>query len=232
MGVFKIEYFYSWKGGHADFELDFDEDTIAFLNEPPAEIPNWAKLSYCKCPNCPLSTKDVEYCPTAVGLIPIIEGFMTIDSSDDVEVQANVANRRIIMKGPARLAISSVVGLIFAGAGCPHTTYFRPMVRYHIPLSSENETIIRAMSMYLLAQYFAHKTGESPDMDLIGLQKIYDEVQIVNMAMAERLRSAEGASPSVNSVILLDMYTKMIPREIDNSLKELEYLFKSFKTKI
>ena len=82
--------------------------------------------------------------------------------------------------------------------------------------------------MYTLAQYFKHKTGEKPDMDLNGLREIYDELQVVNMTMTERLRSAGGTSASVNSVILLDMYTKMIPEEIDNSLKELSYLFKSF----
>ena len=228
MGVFKIDYYLAWSGGHADFFLEFDEDSIALINEPPKEIPDWAKLDYFKCPNCPLDSNDVDYCPTAVSFIPVIESFKSVDPSDEVEVQAEVANRRIFMTAPARKVMSSIVGLLFATAGCPHTIYFRPMVRYHIPLSSENETIMRAMSMYTLAQYFKHKTGGKPDMDLEGLREIYDELQIVNMTMAERLRSTEGTSSSVNSVILLDMYTKMIPEEIDNSLKDLSYLFKSF----
>ncbi|MDF1578550.1 MAG: hypothetical protein P1P81_08940 [Desulfobulbales bacterium] len=186
-------------------------------------------MDYCKCPNCPLDSNEVDYCPTAVSFIPVLEQFRDLDSSDEVEVQATVADRRIFMTAPARRAISSVVGLLFATSGCPHTIYFRPMVRYHIPLSSENETIMRAMSMYTLAQYFKHKTGEPPDMDLEGLRKIYDELQTVNMTMAERLRSVEGTpSSSVNSLILLDMYAKMIPKEIDNSLKDLAYLFQSF----
>jgi hypothetical protein len=229
MGVFTIQYLFSWSGGHADFELEFDEDSIALISEPPDEIPDWTSLDYCKCPNCTLDSNEVDYCPTAVSFIPVIERFRNVGSADQVEVQATVSNRRIFMTAPARRAISSVVGLLFASSGCPHTIHFRPMVRYHIPLSSENETIMRAMSMYTLAQYFKHKTGQAPDMDLEGLRKIYDELQTVNMTMAERLRSVEGtASSSVNSVILLDMYTKMIPEEIDNSLKDLAYLFKSF----
>ena len=229
MGVFKIEYFYSWNGGHADFELEFDEHSIALLNEPPDEIPDWAKLDYCKCPNCPLKTDEVEYCPTAVGLIPVVEGFKNIDSGHVVEVQATVANRRIIMSAPARLALSSVVGLISASAGCPHTIYFRPMVRYHLPLSNENETIMRAMSMYMLGQYFANKSGDKPDMNMEGLWKIYEELQTVNMTLAERLRSVHATSSSVNSVILLDMYTELIPREISSSIEDLGHLFKSLK---
>lgn len=228
MGVFKIEYYFAWDGGHADFELEFDQDSIALLNPPSEEIPYWAKLDYYKCPNCPLDSNEVEYCPAAVSFLPVIERFENVDSSDEVEVQVIVPTRRIFMTAPAHRAISSVVGLLFTSSGCPHTKYFRSMVRYHVPVSSETETIMRSMSMYALAQLYKYKTGEKPDMDLEGLRNIYDELQTVNMTMAERLRSIEGALSSTNSVILLDMYTKIVPEEIDNSLKDLSCLFKSF----
>ncbi len=229
MGVFHIIYNYSWQeGGQANFELEFDEDSIALLNDPPAELPEWTKLDYYKCPNCPLKVEEVDYCPTAVSFIPAIKRFKNVGSDDQMEVEAFVAGRRIIQSAPARRAISSIIGLLFATSGCPHTIYFRPMVRYHVPLSSENETIMRAMSMYTLAQFFKYKRGEKPDLNLEGLRAIYDELQVVNMTMAERLRSSDGAASSVNSIILLDMYTKRIPLEIEHSLKDLAYLFKSF----
>lgn len=228
MGVFVIKYFFSWDEGYANFDLEFDDETISLLNKPPEVIPDWAKLSYCQCPNCPLDSNEVEYCPTAVSFIPVVESFKNIESDSEVEVEARVGNRRVALKASARRAISSVVGLLFAGSGCPRTIYFRPMVRFHIPVATEDETIMRAMSMYLLVQYFKYKSGEKPDMDLVGLRKIYDELQVVNMTMAERLRSIEGTTAPVNSVILLDMYTKMIPDKIDNSLKDLASLFSSF----
>ncbi|MBU0675705.1 MAG: hypothetical protein KJ950_13775 [Proteobacteria bacterium] len=232
MGVFVIKYFFSWDGGYANFDLEFDEETISLLNNPPEEIPNWAKLSYCQCPNCPLDSNEVEYCPTAVSFIPVVDSFKNIESDSEVEVEVRVANRKVAMRAPARRAISSVVGLLFAGSGCPRTLYFRPMVRYHIPVATEDETIMRAMSMFLLAQYFKYKSGKKPDLELAGLRKIYDELQIVNMTMAERLRSIEGTTLPVNSVILLDMYTKIIPDKIDTSLKDLSYLFNTFLNKI
>lgn len=228
MGVFVIKYFFSWDEGYANFDLEFDEETISLLNKPPEVIPDWAKLSHFQCPNCPLDQNEVEYCPTAVSFIPVVESFKNIESNSEVSVEARVGNRMVALRASARRAISSVVGLLFAGSGCPRTVYFRPMVRFHIPVATEDETIMRAMSMYLLVQYFKYKNGEKPDMDLVGLKKIYDELQIVNMTMAERLRSIEGTTVPVNSVILLDMYTKMIPDKIDNSLKDLAYLFNSF----
>ena len=47
------------------------------------------------------------------------------------------------------------------------------------------------------------------------------------MAMAER-RSIEGTSLSVNSVIILRYVYQEDPEEIDKSLKDLSYLFKSY----
>lgn len=232
MGVFVIKYFLSWDEGYANFDLEFDEKTISLLNPPPEVIPDWAKLRYCQCPNCTLDANEVEYCPTAVSLIPVVESFRNVESDSEVEVEARVGDRKVALRASARRAISSVVGLMFAGSGCPRTTYFRPMVRYHIPVATEDETIMRAMSMFLLAQYFKYKRGEAPDMDLVGLRAIYDELQIVNLTMAERLRSIEGTTVPVNSVILLDMYTKMIPEKIDASLKDMAYLFSAFLSQV
>ena len=52
------------------------------------------------------------------------------------------------------------------------------------------------------------------------------ELQIVNRTMAERLQAADGTDTSVNAMILLDMYSRTMPYEIEDSLKDLQYLFK------
>jgi len=42
----------------------------------------------------------------------------------------------------------------------------KPMVRFHLPFASIEETKYRAISMYLLAQYFLYQQGSQPDWDL------------------------------------------------------------------
>jgi hypothetical protein len=44
--------------------------------------------------------------------------------------------------------------------------------------------------------------------------------------MAHRLRAACEKDAPVNAVTLLDMFTKILPWSIDESLAEIEYLFR------
>ncbi len=101
------------------------------------------------------------------------------------------------------------------------------MARFHLPSASAGETIYRATSMYLLAQYFRKKAGKKAELDLQGLKEIYKNMQILNSAIAERLRSASKTDSSVNAVILLDMFTLVLPVAIEDSLAELRDLFYS-----
>ena len=231
MGVFQIAYNYSWKdGGKANFRLDLDEDSIALLNDLPSELPEWTELEYYKCMNCPLDSDQIAHCPAATSFIPVINHFRGVDSNIEMEVETISSGRRIIQRAQAQRAVSSIIGLLFATSGCPHTIYFRPMVRYHVPLSNHDETVMRATSMYTLSQYFRFKRGEQPDLGLKGLKNIYEELQIVNRTMAERLQTADGTDSSINAMILLDMYAHTMPYEIEDSLKDLQYLFRSFPT--
>ena len=229
MSSFRIEYNYSWEnGGKANFKLDLDEDSIVLLNDLPPELPEWTALDYYQCMNCPLDPDQVSHCPAAVSFIPVVSQFSKVDSTIEMQVETILEGRKIIQKAPAQRSISSIVGLLFATSGCPHTIHFRPMARYHIPLSTENETMMRAASLYSLSQYFKNKRGEKPDMELQGLKDIYEELQIVNRTMAERLQAADGTETSINAMILLDMYAHTMPHQIEDSLKDLQHLFESF----
>jgi len=228
MGVFQILYKFSWdKSCEANFNLDLDENSLLLLNNKTEQVPEWTDLDYYKCMNCPLDSEKVGHCPAATSFVPTINQFSRVSADTEIEVEAFIAGRRIIQKAPARRAVSSIIGLLFASSGCPHTVYFRPMVRYHIPLSDENETMMRSASMYTLSQFFKFKDGGEPDLELRGLKKIYEELQIVNRTMAERLRAADGTDTSINAMIILDMYAHTMPYEIEKSLRDLQYLFKS-----
>ena len=96
--------------------------------------------------------------------------------------------RKISQMTTAQKGISALMGLIIPSSGCPHTTFFRPMARYHLPLANREETIYRATSMYLLAQYFLNKDNKPIDIELKGLVQIYKNMELVNITMAERLR--------------------------------------------
>jgi len=85
------------------------------------------------------------------------------------------------------------------------------MARFHLPFADVDETLYRATSMYLLAQYFRQQEGKAGDFELEGLKHIYDNIQLVNAAVADRLRAATKTDATVNAIIILDTFAQAIP---------------------
>ena len=52
------------------------------------------------------------------------------------------------------------------------------MAQFHLPLANDSETIYRAASMYLLAQYFLKREGRDADLEIEGLKKDGTEIPI------------------------------------------------------
>jgi hypothetical protein len=102
------------------------------------------------------------------------------------------------------------------------------MARFHLPLADTAETIYRATSMYLLAQYFKKKNGKEGELDFSGLEIIYQNMQILNASIAQRLRDSTQTDSSVNALVLLDVFAQSLPFALKESLEELELLFSQY----
>ena len=85
--------------------------------------------------------------------------------------------------------------------------------------------------MYLLAQYFVHHAGGKPDFDLDGLRKVYENLQTLNSAMADRLREAIRQDAAVNALVILDFFALRFSIEIEDNLQEIRHLFFSLLAK-
>lgn len=192
------------------------------------KFPLWVDLDYHKCENCTLSLEKHHHCPVMVNLYEVQKEFNEIMSYEQVSLEVCTADRTVIQDTTAQRGLSSLVGLIMATSGCPHTQFFKPMARFHLPLANKDETLFRATSMYLLAQYIRAHKGLEPDFELSGLSEIYRNMETINAAIAERLREASKADATANAVILLDLFAKIVPLVIDKSLEKIEYLFDSY----
>ena len=56
--------------------------------------------------------------------------------------------------------VFSLIGIYMVTSGCPIMDKLRPMARFHLPFASTEETIYRAISTYLLGQYFLEQKGK------------------------------------------------------------------------
>jgi len=205
--------------------LEFDAETIELVDGPKGGMPEWTRLGYCQCPHCPLQGDKHPYCPLATSIAGVVKRFENIISHDQIFLQVESGERVVSQKTTAQRALSSFMGVVMAISGCPHTAFFKPMARFHLPLASEEETIYRSTSMYLLAQYFRGREGGDTDFSLAGLDKIYRDIQVVNTAIVDRLRGASKADSSANAIIMLDMYARIMPYVIEDRLEDIRYLF-------
>ncbi len=205
--------------------MQLDPDTSTIVDALPDELPYWTELEFNQCSGCPLKASESPHCPAAVRLAAVGSSFANLVSFDQVEVSVETPERTITAQTSAQTAIASLIGLIMASSSCPRTAVFRPMARFHLPFSSESETAYRVASMYLLAQHYAEKEGRKPDLELKDLGLVYRGVHLVNRGMVQRLRAATHEDAVVNAIVLLDVYTSLVPAAIDELLKELRPSF-------
>ncbi|HWK74166.1 MAG TPA: hypothetical protein VNQ81_07840 [Povalibacter sp.] len=207
------------------FDLEFDHDSAELLSLPDAEPPAWTELGFNQCKDCPLDAAQVKHCPAARHLAGVIDGFTDLVSYDQVRVTVESEERAVVATLSAQQALASLMGLIMASSGCPRTAVFRPMARFHLPFSNEAETAYRVAAMYLVAQHFVARDGGKPDFDLSDLESVYHGMHAVNRGMAQRLRAASRQDAIVNAIVLLDVYSSLVPAAIHDLLGELRPAF-------
>ncbi len=211
------------------FELHLESENLELVIETPEEdLPAWAELLFHQCLNCPLTPDTHPHCPVAAKLADMVRRFDRLISYEAIHLKVKTDERVISQQTTAQKGLSSLMGLVIANSGCPHTTFFRPMGRFHLPLANVEETLFRATSMYLMAQYFLQEEGREADFRLDHLEEIYENIHIVNSAMAKRLRSASSTDLSTDAVILLDLYALAFPHALGRTLQNIRCLFTPF----
>ena len=161
--AYDIQYQFQLAGGReVKFNLSLDPGNFQIQPGFKGELPHWTLLEFHKCRNCPLEPGTVARCPAAVSMAGIVECFDEVVACGRATVIATTCERRVSAETTIQGGISSLVGLLMATSGCPLTSFFKPMARFHLPFASTQETLWRAASAYLLAQYFKYREGKIP----------------------------------------------------------------------
>lgn len=220
-----VKYVFNFGNGKSEvFDIRIDRETMAFTERSATFGPAWARLDFCQCTHCPLDVAEHPFCPVALGLVELVERLGQVVSYEKTELVVFFEERWIGQNTTAQRGISSLMGLLMAVSGCPYTNFMKPMARFHLPLASDEETVSRASAMYLQAQYFIARQGGEFDGNLLGLIRIYDDLQKVNVCIANRLRES-GQISELNALASLDMLAQTVPIAIEESLDEIGYLF-------
>ena len=131
-----------------------DSRTLELVRNEKSPRPGWAELNFFQCPNCPLQEKHNKYCPVALSIAEMVGFFKDWTSNEEVDLLIETKERNYLQHTTLQNGLSSLVGIYMVTSGCPVMDKLKPMVRFHLPFATGEETKYRAISMYLTAQYF------------------------------------------------------------------------------
>ncbi len=207
--------------------VEINEENFEHPAPELEELPKWSELDYKKCPNCTLNPIWHTHCPLAVRLIPLVN-MPPCNSYDEVTAEVTMEGKKISVDTSAQEVLSSLLGLVMATSGCPHTQFFKPLAWYHQPFATPEETVYRACTAYL-SSYALHNDS-SNKVSFEALKKIYTNIHIINVNVASRIHNYAETDSAINAIVLLDLITQDLPIAVDEDLSELKRLFKHHRS--
>lgn len=223
--IIEFTYLFSLDDGqNLKYILQLDKKKKIMLNPPnvPEEFDYWVKLSFNKCENCPLNEEENPVCPVARNIIGMVTTFQDNISYEKTSVAVQTSQRSYYKKTDLQNGLMSMFGLMMATSGCPHFHFLAPMAVFHLPFASTDETLVRAMSFFLLREYL---TNPDKPIDLDKLQTAYDEIDTVNHGIIKRIRSLNPGDAEQNAITILDTFTQIFSIEYQMGMETLKEIF-------
>ena len=225
----RIVYDFRFQDGTSKkFDILLDKENLLLMIDRKQDPPAWARLEYKQCSNCPLDKTRHPYCPVAANLPWIVHEFRGVTSKDNVDVTVFVKERAYIKATSIKEGLSPLLGIIMTTSGCPVMEPLKPMVRYHLPFASLDETAFRTVAMFLVAQLMRKQAGKKPEWGIEGLAKIYGEVKTLNKDFSHRMIEAARSDANVHALVNLNVFALMVPIAAEKMLKEMAPYFSSY----
>lgn len=212
-----------------DFVVNLEYDTLALVREERASYPDWTRLRYHQCANCPLQEAEHERCPVAASLVELVEFFGDLVSYEETDVVVEAENRQYTRYAPLQKTVASLLGLIMATSGCPILDQLRPMVETHLPFMSAEESTYRMISSFFLGRHFARRAGQpaDPERDVDDLLFSIELISEVHRDFCARLRSIGISDATLNALLVLSSLSSMTSLAIEH--RKLDRLQKIFE---
>ena len=226
----EFRYRFEFTGGKvSEYIVRLNERTLELISEKKPDLPEWTRLQYRQCPNCPLTPDEYPHCPVAANIAHVVEEHKNTPSTTNADIKILTATRRFAKHAPISDGLSAMLGLQMVASGCPILDKFRPMARTHLPFATHEETMYRILSMYLLAQYFQKQNGEESDWELDGLASLLAEIRDVNRSFCDRLKEVCKKDAILNAMVLLDCYAGITSLELKSrELPRIRNIFDAF----
>jgi len=220
-----VRYTYHIGGKQMKFDIRTSGADETAEEIAAGDFPEWTKLEHEQCACCPLKTENHSHCPAAIRMHEVLETFKDFKSIERVHLSVETERRTYIQDCDLQSSLNSMLGLLMATSGCPVVGKLRAMATFHTPFCSLDETLYRSVGAYLTKQYFAKQEGKEPDWELNGLKESYQELEQLNKAFAERIRSIERSDAISNAMVIFFATSIMVASALEEKLEEYKDYF-------
>jgi hypothetical protein len=224
--VLEITYQYTFDSRVTkSFTITLDRSTLTLLPGTATDPPPWTALGFHRCECCAVDGGTTAHCPIAVNLAGVMSQFQEVFSYENVAVTVTTEERTYAKTTDIQRGLSAMIGIIMVTSGCPAMERLKPMVRFHLPFATLEETVYRMLSTYLVAQFLLLRKGRDVAPSLEDIERIYGEVAEVNRNFVERLRNNEERDATINALVNLDCFAALAPMAVEDMLVEMEPYF-------
>lgn len=214
-----IEYLFILDDGR---KLSFSVNLDRQNENPPRGQKPWTLLGYSQCPNCPIPNAPGKYCPVAVDVEKIVDDFSSMVSCDSAEVTVKSSEREYHKECTVQAGLASLLGLVMATSGCPVLSSLTGMAHFHLPFATIDETVTRTVSFFLLNQLYRTRAGLEGRFNLDSLKDFYRQLEDINGAFIERIKTATHMDANLNAIVNLCAVSWMVSNNLDQILDRLQ----------
>ncbi|WP_296132618.1 hypothetical protein [Pseudomonas sp. Ga0074129] len=214
-----IEYRITLDDNH-QFSYRIELDRV-YAAEVAQSAPSWTRLEHQQCSNCPLSKDQFSHCPAAVDLHRVIEDFQGLPAFKKVSVWVRTPEREYSKVAGLEEGLRALLGVIMATSACPVLGKLKPMAQHHLPFASSQEFILRTVSLYLTQQYFNLREGRSPDWELKGLVRMFQQLQLVNQAFWQRIHATCEGDSNLKAFLTFFSMASSITYSLETQLQKI-----------
>lgn len=217
----KVDYIFEFSDGkQLTYQVDIDRPEV--LDEWADENgEEWTRLEYCQCTNCPLG-KSKKYCPAAIDIQRLVADFKSQPAFQKVDVKVTTPERSYSKHTGLEEGLRSLMGLVLATSRCPILSELKPMAQHHMPFASNDEFILRNVSIYLLQQYFEMRAGESADWEMKGLVDRNKRLQLVNQALWQRIHTVCEGDSNLKALLSFFSMASSVSFSLESQLQKLK----------
>jgi hypothetical protein len=220
-----IEYRITLDDNH-EFSYRIELDRVYDAAQAQA-APNWTRLDYQQCSNCPLSRNDYSHCPAAVDLYRVIEDFQGLPAFTKAMVWVRTPEREYTKQAGLEEGLRALLGVIMATSACPVLGKLKPMAQNHLPFANNQEFILRAVSLYLARQYFNFREGRLADWELKGLVRMFQQLQLVNQAFWQRIHDTCDGDSNLKAFLTFFSMSSSMTYSLETQLQKIRPLVMS-----